>query len=108
MIRSGRISQAVLIFRTALYRPGMLANISELLGETNGRKEFEVCLRLPTFNLFAPLPPPSPGNATPSAASRRMSIEDITTEIRWGKNDGRDFVVNAEVVTTEKMDQEHL
>ncbi len=41
-------------------------------------------------------------------ASRGMSIEDITTEIRRGENDRRDFVVNAEVVTTERMDKEHL
>jgi hypothetical protein len=37
-----------------------------------------------------------------------MSIEDVTTEIRRGKYGQRDFVVNAEVVTAEKMDQEHL
>ena len=41
-------------------------------------------------------------------AERNMSIEDVTTEIRRGKNNGRDFVINAEVVTTEHMDQEHL
>ena len=41
-------------------------------------------------------------------ARRNMSIEDVTTEIRRGKNGQRDFVVNAEVVTAEKMDQEHL
>ena len=41
-------------------------------------------------------------------ASRGMSIEDVTTEIRRGKNNRRDFVVTAEVVTTERMDQEHL
>ena len=41
-------------------------------------------------------------------AERNMSIEDVTTEIRRGKNNGRDFVINAEVVTTEHMDQENL
>ena len=41
-------------------------------------------------------------------AERNMSIEDVTTEIRRGKNNGRDFVINPEVVTTEHMDQEHL
>ncbi|KAL3811060.1 hypothetical protein ACHAXA_004571 [Cyclostephanos tholiformis] len=41
-------------------------------------------------------------------AQRNMSIEDITTEIRRGKNGQRDFVVNAEVITTEKMDEDHL
>lgn len=37
-----------------------------------------------------------------------MSIEDITTEIRRGKNDRRDFVVNADVVTTEKIYEKDL
>ena len=37
-----------------------------------------------------------------------MSIEDVTTEIRRGKNNRRDFVVTADVVTTEKMDQANL
>jgi len=41
-------------------------------------------------------------------AHRNMSIEDITTEIRRGKNGQRDFVATAEVITTEKMNQEHL
>lgn len=43
-----------------------------------------------------------------TVARRNMSIEDVTTEIRRGKYGQRDFVVNAEVVTAEKMDQEHL
>ena len=37
-----------------------------------------------------------------------MSIEDITTEIRVGKNNERDFVVWAEVITTDKMEMEHF
>lgn len=37
-----------------------------------------------------------------------MSIEDITTEIRRGKNNRRDFVVTADVVTTELMYEEDL
>ena len=37
-----------------------------------------------------------------------MSIEDVTTEIRRGKYGQRDFVVTAEVVTTEPMDREKL
>ena len=37
-----------------------------------------------------------------------MSIEDVATEIRCGKNNRRDFVITAEVVTSEKMDEEHL
>lgn len=41
-------------------------------------------------------------------AAKGMSIEDITTEIRRGKNGRRDFVVTAEVVTTERMDREHF
>jgi glycine cleavage system regulatory protein len=41
-------------------------------------------------------------------ASRNMSIEDVTTELRRGKNNRRDFVINAEVVTSETMDQEKL
>lgn len=41
-------------------------------------------------------------------AAKGMSIEDITTEIRRGKNGRRDFVVTAEVITTEKMDREHF
>lgn len=41
-------------------------------------------------------------------ARRNMSIEDVTTEIRRGKSGQRDFVVNAEVVTTENMDEDHL
>ncbi|KAL9179914.1 hypothetical protein ACHAXT_007884 [Thalassiosira profunda] len=41
-------------------------------------------------------------------AHRNMSIEDVTTEIRCGKNNRRDFVITAEVVTSEKMDEEHF
>jgi hypothetical protein len=41
-------------------------------------------------------------------ASRNMSIEDVTTEIRRGKGNRRDFVINMDVVTVEKMDKEHL
>lgn len=41
-------------------------------------------------------------------ASRNMSIEDVTTEIRRGKGNRRDFVTNMDVVTAEKMDQQHL
>jgi len=41
-------------------------------------------------------------------AHRRMSVEDITTEIRRGEKGRRDFVVNVEVVTSQKMDQENL
>eukprot|EP00985_Skeletonema_marinoi_P008281 scaffold3712_cov145-Skeletonema_marinoi.AAC.3 len=41
-------------------------------------------------------------------ASRNMSIEDVQTEIRRGEQNKRDFVVNAEVVTTSRMDQEDL
>mmetsp|Transcript_18170 Transcript_18170/g.27504 ORF Transcript_18170/g.27504 Transcript_18170/m.27504 type:complete len:398 (-) Transcript_18170:216-1409(-) len=41
-------------------------------------------------------------------AHRRMSVEDITTEIRMGEKGRRDFVVNVEVVTSQKMDQENL
>mmetsp|Transcript_13034 Transcript_13034/g.27440 ORF Transcript_13034/g.27440 Transcript_13034/m.27440 type:complete len:416 (-) Transcript_13034:143-1390(-) len=41
-------------------------------------------------------------------AARNMSIEDISTEIRRGKNDRRDFVVNADVVTTEKIYEKDL
>jgi hypothetical protein len=37
-----------------------------------------------------------------------MSIEDVQTEIRRGNNNTRDFVINAEVVTTYRMDQEDL
>ena len=48
-------------------------------------------------------------NIAEAIAERNMSIEDVTTEIRRGKNNNsRDFVINAEVVTTEHMDQEHL
>ena len=42
------------------------------------------------------------------AASRNMSIEDVTTEIRRGSGNRRDFVINMDVVTAVKMDQEHL
>lgn len=42
-------------------------------------------------------------------ARRNMSIEDVQTEIRRGKGNGkRDFVINAEVVSTTQMDQEDL
>lgn len=41
-------------------------------------------------------------------ANRNMSIEDITTEIRRGKNNQRDFVATAEVIVTERMCQEQL
>ena len=41
-------------------------------------------------------------------ARRNMSIEDVQTEIRRGNNNTRDFVINAEVVTTYRMDQEDL
>jgi len=41
-------------------------------------------------------------------ASRNMSIEDVTTEIRRGQGNHRDFVTNMDVVTAEKMDQKHL
>jgi glycine cleavage system regulatory protein len=41
-------------------------------------------------------------------ARRNMSIEDVTTEIRRGKGGQRNFVVNAEVVTVENMDQDNL
>lgn len=41
-------------------------------------------------------------------ASRNMSIEDVTTEIRRGKGNRRDFVTNMDIVTVEKMDQDHL
>ena len=41
-------------------------------------------------------------------ASRNMSIEDVTTEIRRGRGNRRDFVITADVVTAEKMDQHHL
>ncbi len=41
-------------------------------------------------------------------AQRKMSIEDITTEIRRGKHGQCDFVVTAEVVTSEPMDLEHM
>ena len=41
-------------------------------------------------------------------AARNMSIEDVQTEIRRGEQNKRDFVVNAEVVTTTRMDQEDL
>ncbi len=41
-------------------------------------------------------------------AARNMSIEDITTDIRRGKNNRRDFVVNADVVTTEKIYEKDL
>ena len=37
-----------------------------------------------------------------------MSIEDVTTEIRRGKGNRRDFVVTADVITTERMYQEGL
>lgn len=43
-----------------------------------------------------------------SPASRNMSIEDVTTEIRRGRGSRRDFVITADVVTAEKMDQHHL
>ena len=45
---------------------------------------------------------------TEAIALRNMSIEDIQTEIRRGKNSKRDFVITAEVVTTSRMDQEEL
>lgn len=41
-------------------------------------------------------------------AGRNMSIEDIATEIRRGKDGRRDFVVNAEVAMSSKIDQEDL
>ncbi|KAL7528502.1 hypothetical protein ACHAWF_002588 [Thalassiosira exigua] len=41
-------------------------------------------------------------------AKRNMSIEDIATQIRRGEGDRRDFVVTAEVVTSEHMDEEHM
>ena len=41
-------------------------------------------------------------------AQRGFSIEDITTEIRRGRTNKRDFVVTADVVATEKLDKEHL
>ena len=41
-------------------------------------------------------------------AHRGMSVDDITTELRMGKDNRRDFVVNAEVITTEKMDEKDL
>ena len=47
-------------------------------------------------------------NAIGCPANRRMSIEDITTELRRGKNNERDFVITAEVITTRRMDQEDL
>lgn len=37
-----------------------------------------------------------------------MSIEDVTTEIRRGRGSRRDFVITADVVTTEKMEQHNL
>ena len=41
-------------------------------------------------------------------AQRGFSIEDVTTEIRRGRTNKRDFVVTADVVATEKLDKEHL
>ena len=41
-------------------------------------------------------------------AQRNMSIEDVQTEIRRGEHNKRDFVINAEVVTTSRIDQEDL
>ena len=43
-------------------------------------------------------------------AQRGFSIEDITTEIRRGRasKSKRDFVVTADVVATERLDQERL
>lgn len=55
--------------------------------------------------------PDRPGmlaNIAETLAYRGMSVEDITTELRQGKNNRRDFVVNAELVTSEKMDQKQL
>jgi len=52
--------------------------------------------------------PDRPGmlaNIAEVIAHRGMSVEDITTELRMGKDNRRDFVVNAEVITTEKMDE---
>jgi len=52
--------------------------------------------------------PDRPGmlaNIAEMIAHRGMSVEDITTELRMGKDNRRDFVVNAEVITTEKMDE---
>jgi len=55
--------------------------------------------------------PDRPGmlaDITEKIAQRSMSIEDISTEIRRGRNGHRDFVVTAEVVTSIKMEQENL
>jgi len=55
--------------------------------------------------------PDSPGmlaNIAEAIARRNMSIEDVTTEIRMGKEKQRDFVIDADIVTTEDMEQEHF
>ena len=69
-------------------------------GAGNNNTQYVVIYILCTYLLYCFL--------TTTIARRNMSIEDVTTEIRRGKNGQRDFVVNAEVVTAEKMDQEHL
>ena len=68
-------------------------------GAGNNNTQYDIYI-LCTYLLYCLL--------TTTIARRNMSIEDVTTEIRRGKNCQRDFVVNAEVVTAEKMDQEHL
>ena len=55
--------------------------------------------------------PDSPGMLATIAeaiARRNMSIEDVTTDIRMGKGKQRDFVIDADIVTTEDMEQEHF
>jgi len=55
--------------------------------------------------------PDSPGmlaNIAEAIAARNMSIEDVTTDIRRGKHNHPDFVINADVVTTERMEQKQL
>jgi len=69
-------------------------------GAGNNKTQYVVIYILCTYLLYCFL--------TTTIARQNMSIEDVTTEIRRGKNGQRDFVVNAEVVTADKMDQEHL
>ncbi|KAL7528885.1 hypothetical protein ACHAXR_003558 [Thalassiosira sp. AJA248-18] len=73
--------------------------------QTGSYKNTMVGLKI---HVVGPDRPEMLANIAEVIAQRRMSIEDISTEIRRGKNNRRDFVVTAEVVTTEKMDQEHL
>ena len=74
----------------------MLARIAELIGKFQvSRRNIFSSRRLMVTLLV-------------SIASRNMSIEDVTTEIRRGRGNRRDFVITADVVTAEKMDQHHL